>query len=491
MSTISGLAQHIQIQDLLIPPSAYLADRRKSPQILTPYTSERRAFCVKKPLPISVDDSPRLPRVLREATTFLLLDENIRTSGIFRTSGRAQSVEILREAYDRGQKFIVWREGDVALASNYRKEGTGDVWIEELDQTDGYDLFVACSLIKLWYKELREPIFPISSYQALDKFYSQSDISLDPPHLLAMLAMDDEWSPISSKTSRQILIMHLLPMLSKVVENSDWNHMTPENLAICISPALCRGPDPLEDMKMSTIVRRILTAMITHWKKDLAQSLDMDDYKFEESLRMPEALEDREDPLEEVQNKETSEVEAQMSGITLVDNDDSSDEDEIEGSPPPLPPRPRDHTIERKPLSRSTSSLLLKTSTNASTSGDAGPSDSVTSLSTTTPPNGISPLRRKPAPSILPLPRYSTIVNERPAGLHGMQYYNTVAPEEDHTFEELDEIDHDLPIYEEGPSEQAPTLPLRSASGLPSATESLASEGPIQRKPVPDSASKG
>jgi Rho GTPase-activating protein 1 len=44
------------------------------------------------------------------------MDENIKTSGIFRINARAQTVEILRESYDRGQKFIVWKENNVVLA---------------------------------------------------------------------------------------------------------------------------------------------------------------------------------------------------------------------------------------------------------------------------------------------------------------------------------------------------------------------------------------
>ncbi len=386
------------------------------------------------------------------------MDENIKSEGIFRVSARAQTVDILKEAYDRGQKFIVWRERDAVLASSYRREGTRDVWVEELDQTEGYELHAAAALIKLWYKKLREPIFPTSSYQTLEKFYGAPEISLDPPQLLAILSMDDEWSPIHSKTSRQILTMHLLPLLSRVAEFSDWNQMTPDNLAMCFAPSLlCCGPDPNQDYNMSGIVRRILAAMIVHWKKDLAPMLEASFENFEESLRMPEAVQDREDPLEEEQTDDASELEAQTSGITLVDNDDS--DEELDGPPPPLPPRPLVPAIDR------------------------------TSPTTGSPPNGVSPVdvtrsdsfspaesgpvRRKPAPALMPLPRYSTIINDRPAALRDVQYYNTVAPVADG----LGEGD-DLPVYDEA----AHTWPSRSSSTDPAAAESS-----IQRKPVPKS----
>ena len=472
VSTLSGLALHIPIEDLLIPPSAYLTDRRKSPDIHAPYASGRRAFGVKQPLHTAVDGSFRLPRVLRETTTFVLMDDNIKTAGIFRINARAQTVEILREAYDRGQKFIVWKELNTVLASSHRREGVGEVWVEELDQTEGYDLQAAAALIKLWYKELREPIFPTTCYQALEKYYGSPNIVLDPSHLLAMLSMDDEWSPISSKVSKHILIMHLLPLLSRVSQFSDWNQMTPGNLAVCFAPSLLRGPDPIEDLKISIIVRQILVAMVTHWR-DLEPLLNSSFEKFEDSLRMPEAVGDREDPLEEAQTKDSFDLDAQVSGITLMDNEESEDDDE--GSPPPLPPRPRATTVDES-LFTTTSPFDARHEQGTSLA-NADPFERTGSVDGAI-VNGISPVRRKPAPALLPLPRYSTIINDRPAALQGIQYYNTVAPEDDE-LEETD-LENGLPMYHDRfPMYEEPTSP------------SPAAEPSIQRKPLPKTASGG
>ena len=337
-----------------------------------------------------------------------MIDKNIKTQGIFRASARIQSIQILMAAYDRGQKFIVWREGNVALASSHRREGIGEVYVNELETMDGFELMAACAIIKHWYKELREPIFPTSSYEALERFFDGTEITLDPPTLLEMLALEDEWSPIASITSRQILRMHLLPMLSKVVENSAYNQMTPENLAICIAPTLLRGPDPVKDMRMSRVVQRILTAMITQWKEHLAPEIGMNGSRFEDSLLMPAATEDRDDPIEPISEQIISETEAQMGGITLIDNDASSiggrsigdrsieepgpplpprratqislnDSEagseiasiEREGTPPPLPPRPS--AVARKPVSIGPSS---STSSLVATESLPGPSSS-------------------------------------------------------------------------------------------------------------------
>lgn len=419
VSTLTGLALQIDIENLLIPPSAYMTDRRLSKNIHVPFTAGRRAFAVQQPLPVSSSGIRRLPRVLRETTSFVVMESVIKTEGIFRISPRAMVVDILMEAYDRGQKFIVWKEGNVVLSHGHRREGFGEVWVDEMEQTDGYDLHMAAALIKQWYKDLREPIFPQSCYMALEKFYGSYSDTKEPlkvPQLLDILSDSDKWSPIN-KTSKNILTMHLLPLLSRVTEFQEWNQMTAYNLAICFGPCLLRGPDPLEDVRISGIISRILMAMIMHWKEDLAPIFDTDVWKFEESLRMPEAVKDREDPEQDVQGPRSS-LEAQISGIILVDNDESDEEVEEK---PPLPPRPVVSPVENL-------------------SPDM-------------------PVRRKPAPPIQSLPRYSVVVTERPVTLEHIPFYNTVAPEEDEDIVPLGNLPEvsELPEYE--PSSATATSP--------------------------------
>ncbi|KAL9136564.1 MAG: hypothetical protein Q9175_002219 [Cornicularia normoerica] len=519
ISTLSGLALHIPIEDLLIPPSAYLIDRRKSPDIYAPYASGRRAFGVQTPLPFFADRSVRLPRVLRETTSFVIMDDNIKAEGIFRVSARAQTVEILKEAYDRGQKFIVWKEINTVLASSYHREGIGHVWVEEPDHAEGYELHVAAVLIKLWYKELKEPIFPSSSYQALEKYYGNPNVSLEVQHLLQMLSDDDEWSPISSKMSRQILRMHLLPLLSRVAAFQDRNQMTPENLAVCFAPSLLCGPDPIEDLKMSTTVRRILVAMIVHWESDLAPLFGISFETFEESLHMPEATGDREDPLEEARIKAVDET--QSVGITLLDNDDSDAEMEIR---PALPPRPRAATVingileEPNPFDVGATGRMNPANLGLSdgispvrrkpSPFDDAPLDGMshidngafteTSPSEIGPSNLTSPIRRKPAPALLPLPRYSSIISDRPAILQGIQYYNTVPIEDDDSGEEHEMKDVDgpplyeeqVPIYNE-PTRPPPCPPPEPEPTRPPPFPPPAAEPSIQRKPLPKMATWG
>ena len=378
---------------------------------------------------------------------------------------------ILKEAYDRGQKFIVWKERDVVLASGCRKEDIGDVKVEELTHIEGYELHAAAALIKMWYKEMKEPIFPQSSYAALAKFYGNQEIPIEKSQLLDMLRRDSGWSPIND-TSKSILTLHLLPLLSRVADFQVWNHMTPENLAVCFAPALLHGPDPIEDLNTSGIVCRILKTMIVMWKDELAPLIDTSLEKFEESLRIPDSLEDREDPLDESESPQMAQD--QFCGITYLDNDGSDGDIEI---PPPLPPRPVDD--RQRNCSKFVKSLPLNFGDhmNLDSSEEGDPS----SLS---PSNATNAVRRKPAPALLPLPRYSRITHERPAELKGIQSYNTMTPGYDElTDNDLLHNQGELPEYED--NFMACRAPSHSLSLHPSA-----SEPSIPRKPVPKPSSE-
>ncbi|KAL8770285.1 MAG: hypothetical protein Q9209_003921 [Squamulea sp. 1 TL-2023] len=382
------------------------------------------------------------------------------TEGIFRVNAKAVMVEVLQELYERGQQFIVWQERDTVLCFPCWRDGTGDVGMDELKEKDGFDVLAAAGLIKLWYKELREPIFPQSCYQALEKFYGDADLQLEPQQLIEILRPDAEWT-ILSATARRILRMHLLPLLARVTQFEEWNHMTAYGLAVCFAPALLKGPDIEEDLKMMGIVRRLLEAMIRDWKDHLAPALGTDYESFEAELRLPEVIADREDPLEEGDDGSYTSLEAQqMTGITLVDNDGSAsdtqheddEEEEDDDEPPPLPQRhppplpPRPRTFLGSPDERPSLPPRVRSSTIADI-----PITSPTSSLINGTDNSV---KRKPAPTVQPLPRYSMIVGpssaQAPATLEHIPFYNSVEQpsEEPEGLDGYVDGDGELPEYE-------------------------------------------
>lgn len=379
VNTLTGLAMLIPIERLMIPPVVYLHDRKLSPDIDVPYASGRRAFGAIRPLPENkTTGRTRLPRVLRETTSFILHPFNIRTEGLFRIPPHSILSGALREAYDRGQMYIVWKEANATFV----EPGLDPKLVSEVRVEDAYGIHSAASLVKTWYRELRQPIFPESSYAALREQFGSPDVEVTLEDLENILSINSFQSPLNT-TSREILLRHLLPMLSLVAEREAENKMDSNNLAICFAMTLVCGSNQLEDAKMTSVIRRILQVAIDSWPQ-LRQRLNIGVDDILKDLQPPPEARDYEDPLEEPRSMQHAGENAfgnEGHFVHLLDADSPTDDDDLTLERverlPTLPPRPNS--------SRAVSAL------------SKGP---------TTDDGHQSMPRRKPAPEP---PRYSTI----------------------------------------------------------------------------------
>lgn len=359
VSTLSGLALHMPIERLMIPPSVYLHDRRIAPDIYAPYVSGRRAFAADDPLPRCRNGQRRLPRVLRETTTFVCMGDNIKTEGLFRIPPHSRTLGVLREAYDRSQHCIVWREESITYAPTH----TDPELLREVHQSDTYDVHLAAGLIKLWYRELRTPIFDESCYEAMRTEFGALDREITMEQLEDMLSPSSKKSFLS-QSARTILTTHLLPLLATVAYFESANRMTPENLAICFAPTLVCGSDQLADAKMTSVIRRVLTEAVKTWPEGLSKACQIPSGTFEAAIKPPADPTDYEDPLHEIHRPQSADSDRPHK-IILQD-------EESDSGRPPLPLRP-------------SASVAFPART-----------DSLT-----------SPVKRKPAPSVSSLSRYS------------------------------------------------------------------------------------
>ncbi|KAB2108217.1 hypothetical protein AG0111_0g3239 [Alternaria gaisen] len=381
LSNLTQLAHEIQIQNLLIPPSTYLADRRVSEHISAFNGSGKRAFGARTPFPTATNGKTRFPRVLRETTSFVLMEQNITSEGLFRVPPHSRLRDALKEAYDRGQKYIIWKDNDATLPlPPYPHAEHQDEVLAEVVPTDAYSVFMAAAMIKAWYASLRQPIFPTDSYRDLKRLYGDSQEILELEKLTDLFSPTSEWSLLPG-ISREILCRHLLPLLSAIAAREEENKMTAENLAVCFAPGLLCGPDQLEDAKMSSIIRRIFTQAIDMWTEGLREACGQTEEAFYRELKLPGDENDWEDPADAKRDSADSKgsLEDQMSGITLLDNEKlptyhEPQQTQSEELPPPLPPR------SRAPSAKSSA-------------------DSV---------------QRKPAPPLSVPPRYSTVISDAP-----------------------------------------------------------------------------
>ncbi|KAL6703017.1 hypothetical protein ACN47E_010293 [Coniothyrium glycines] len=381
LSSLTQLAREIRIEDLLIPPSTYLADRRLSENVYSPANGGRRAFATRDPFPKSSNGGTRFPRLLRETGSFLLMEQNIISEGLFRVPPHAKLRDCLKEAYDRGQRYIVWKDNGATLpVPPYPHAEHQEEILAEVVPTDAYSVFMAAAMIKAWYASLRQPIFPTESYRDLKRLYGDPQDSIDLGRMKDLFSPDSEWSMLP-QISREIVVRHLLPLLSEVAARAEQNKMTAENLAVCFAPALLCGPDQLEDAKMSSIIRRIITQATEMWNDGLREACGQTKGAFLQELMLPKDENDWEDPMEGEgsSTNSTGSLEQQAQGITLEDNEKFPTyyEPQTKTSqemPPPLPPR--------------------SGAPSAQSSADSA--------------------KRKPAPPLQAPPRYSSVISDAP-----------------------------------------------------------------------------
>ncbi|KAI7278708.1 Rho GTPase activation protein [Hortaea werneckii] len=300
INTLTQLALEQPIYRLLIPPTTYIHDRKLEPEITVPYPTNRRAFNAPQPFPGNAETGhTRLPRVLRETTTFILHPANITTEGLFRIPPHSLLSSVLKEAYDRGQMYIIWKE----RGATFSPPGTDQALIDEIRLEDAYGVHLAASMIKTWYRDLRDPVFPESSYALIRERYGANGDSTEVPleDLVDLLLPASPQSPLAP-TAREVLTRHLLPLLSRVASHESQNKMSSENLAIVFSMCLVNGSDQLEDAKVSMVIRKILKQAIEMWPV-LREGMGIRADGFEKDLEPPVDPREYEDPvLEEEQD---------------------------------------------------------------------------------------------------------------------------------------------------------------------------------------------
>ncbi|KAM3617597.1 uncharacterized protein V6R79_008700 [Siganus canaliculatus] len=149
----------------------------------------------------------QIPFVVQSCIYFINLN-GLHHEGIFRVSGPKMEINNLRDAFERGE--------DPLAEQNYDLDSVADV-------------------LKLYFRGLESPLFPIESTSLL---LEHAQIKNDAERAAQFKLV------ISSYPEPVIIVMrYLFAFLHHVSQYSDENMMQPYNLAVCFGPSLIRATD--------------------------------------------------------------------------------------------------------------------------------------------------------------------------------------------------------------------------------------------------------
>ncbi|XP_029911809.1 rho GTPase-activating protein 4-like isoform X1 [Myripristis murdjan] len=147
----------------------------------------------------------QIPLVVESCVRFINLN-GLHHEGIFRVPGSQMEVNNLRDAFERGEDPLAERS---------------------------YDLDSVAGVLKLYFRGLENPLFPIDSTNQLLECAQTENEANRAAQLKTV---------VSSYPAPVIIVMrYLFAFLHHVSQYSDENMMQPYNLAVCFGPSLIRG----------------------------------------------------------------------------------------------------------------------------------------------------------------------------------------------------------------------------------------------------------
>uniref|UniRef100_A0A3Q3X6X6 Rho GTPase activating protein 4a n=1 Tax=Mola mola TaxID=94237 RepID=A0A3Q3X6X6_MOLML len=168
----------------------------------------------------------QIPLVVESCIHFINL-HGLHHEGIFRIPGSQREVNLLRDAFERG---------DDPLSNNE------------------CDLDSVAGVLKLYFRGLEPPLFPYDSYLQL----------LECVQIEGVTETTAQIKAIVSTFPRPLLIVmrYLFAFLNHVSQYSDENMMQPYNLAVCFGPSLLRGLDADDAVARQPQVNDLVKTMI-------------------------------------------------------------------------------------------------------------------------------------------------------------------------------------------------------------------------------------
>ncbi|GAB0090061.1 SLIT-ROBO Rho GTPase-activating protein 1 [Sergentomyia squamirostris] len=186
-----------------------------------------------------------IPLIMRSCIRVINL-YGLHHQGIFRVSGSQVEISNFRENFERGEDPLA-------------------------DTTDASDINSVCGVLKLFLRELREPLFPIIYFD----------------HFVSLAQLDSKQDMVtgihkflqSIPRSVVIVIRYLFAFLNHLSEYSDENMMDAYNLAICFGPTLMPAPEDKDQVQYQNQVNELIKNMIVYHEELFPRDLGGTQYE--------------------------------------------------------------------------------------------------------------------------------------------------------------------------------------------------------------------
>uniref|UniRef100_A0A8C6KW27 Rho GTPase activating protein 4a n=1 Tax=Nothobranchius furzeri TaxID=105023 RepID=A0A8C6KW27_NOTFU len=185
-------------------------------------------FWIKPKIPTSFiqESGQQIPFVVESCIRFINL-YGLHHEGIFRVPGSQMDVNSLKDAFEQGNDPLAGQK---------------------------YDLDSVAGVLKLYFRCLKTPLFPISSTNQLLEHAHLSNEAERAAQLKAVISSYPE--PII------IVMRYLFAFLHHVSQYSDENMMQPYNLAVCFGPSLVRGEQDDDVVTLQPQINALVKSII-------------------------------------------------------------------------------------------------------------------------------------------------------------------------------------------------------------------------------------
>jgi RhoGAP domain/C2 domain len=173
-----------------------------------------------------------VPRLVRDCISAIDTEANLQKEGIFRLSGSSVVIADYRARCNRG---------------------------EQPDMSAATDVHTVCGLLKLFFREMPEPVIPFSLYDSFLEAAALPAGSADRSQRLQQLLQQ-------LPRGNFVLAWFLMSFLTRVSYYAEANKMNLENLATVFGPNLLMpsaSPNPMSMMQDTPAINTVVCALIT------------------------------------------------------------------------------------------------------------------------------------------------------------------------------------------------------------------------------------